>query len=347
MNRSFDHAGLALLLRAIPGPPETIARITKGLDLVQVIHAASANGLTEMVSYHLQQAEVALTATVQRLLLTQALGAAAAVSRLRSVLLSTLDTLASEGIVPIILKGYGLASRIYRNPVHRGCSDIDLLVAGAELAPAERALKQLNFRRLDEQVDSHQIPFTKQDGTIDLHHSLQTVFSTRFDVNKCIQRSQEGRLEGRAIRYLCPEDELLYLAVHAAGHHFARLTWLFDLKLFLLRYQGLDWDILIRRATDSFARGALYLALVAGQQVVEVNVPASVMSRIRPPHWRATWVERFWKTGLAQRSFMDRKWSSYATTLFVPDTWGGVMKYVHSGVSNWTRNQFKARNSRQ
>jgi len=47
------------------------------------------------------------------------------------------------------------------------------------------------------------------------------------------------------------EDEFVYLALHAAGHSFARLIWLYDLKLLVLRNPNLDWDGVVHRAQNA------------------------------------------------------------------------------------------------
>src|SRR5262249_47552888 len=47
------------------------------------------------------------------------------------------------------------------------------------------------------------------------------------------------------------EDEFVYLALHAAGHSFARLIWLYDLKLLLRRHPDLDWELVVHRAHDA------------------------------------------------------------------------------------------------
>jgi hypothetical protein len=67
-----------------------------------------------------------------------------------------------------------------------------------------------------------------------------------------------GPLLGRSIpcgvpgwsdaRVLAPEDEFLYLAVHAASHRFQRLGWLYDLKLLLIRHPDLPWERIASRA---------------------------------------------------------------------------------------------------
>jgi hypothetical protein len=45
-----------------------------------------------------------------------------------------------------------------------------------------------------------------------------------------------------------PEDEFIYLAVHAAGHSFIRLVWLYDLKLLIRKHPALDWDQVFTRS---------------------------------------------------------------------------------------------------
>ena len=54
---------------------------------------------------------------------------------------------------------------------------------------------------------------------------------------------------GRGLRLLALEDEIVYLAVHAAAHGFVRLMWLYDLKLLCRRHSAeIDWSKVVERA---------------------------------------------------------------------------------------------------
>ena len=87
------------------------------------------------------------------------------------------------------------------------------------------------------------------------------------------------------LRVPCLEDELVYLAVHAAAHRFGRLAWIHDLRLVVERMTPSALEAAAARARDwGFAR-ALSLAgellvLVLGVEPEAVR-PLGTLSRSR------------------------------------------------------------------
>lgn len=71
---------------------------------------------------------------------------------------------------------------------------------------------------------------------------------------------------------LQPEDELIYLAVHAARHRLERLGSLYDLRLFLERHP-LDWTRIGSRARSFGVAHAVALALWAAERRIGVALP--------------------------------------------------------------------------
>jgi len=65
-----------------------------------------------------------------------------------------------------------------------------------------------------------------------------------FLAGSCVYHTSQGI----AANVLAPEDEFLYLSIHAAGHRFVRLSWLCDMQLLLRRHPNLDWTKVIIRA---------------------------------------------------------------------------------------------------
>jgi hypothetical protein len=78
-----------------------------------------------------------------------------------------------------------------------------------------------------------------------------------------LERARPDRIESLGpVWILSPEDEFLYLCLHAAGHLFQRLGWLYDLVLFADRYRAdLDWSKVVDRARTFPAIEAIGLTL--------------------------------------------------------------------------------------
>ncbi|MCI0570603.1 MAG: nucleotidyltransferase family protein [Myxococcaceae bacterium] len=200
--------------------------------------------------------------------------------RVRELLCRCLRALAEEGIIPVLLKGYGLAVRFYPDPLARPCSDVDLLVSPDELPRAERALTGLGLRHdgdpgiTDVYSEHHHVAFTGPGGAVDLHFRAFRGFGdaslTHAQVAPMLQL---GEVEGLAARFLVPEDELVYLSAHAAGHVFLRLGWLLDIALLLQRHPALDVARVEETATQARLRSALRVADIALGVALHVRLP--------------------------------------------------------------------------
>src|SRR5205807_5865396 len=102
---------------------------------------------------------------------------------------------------------------------------------------------------------------------LELHFRPTTGFGTIVSAEEFLSRATPYRMSTGTMGWvLSPEDEFIYLAVHAARHQFQALVWLYDLKLFLLRHPDLDWTIVSARARSLRVVRALSMALEALQR---------------------------------------------------------------------------------
>lgn len=153
-------------------------------------------------------------------------------------LLACIDgVLAREHLHAVALKGPLLAERIYPRPSARGATDIDLLVREDDLERVVAVASELGyapgggpheafFRREHHHVTlvhPHALP-------LELHFHAIRAFGSTLRSEPLIERGAAYR-GFEAIRVLAPEDELVYLVLHAAWHRFGRLAWLHDLAL--------------------------------------------------------------------------------------------------------------------
>jgi hypothetical protein len=198
--------------------------------------------------------------------------------------------------VPVIpLKGPALGETLYAHPALRPCSDLDLLVRRESVRQVDDLLQRLGYRRL---ADAHTFQFdltydraTLYEGLsgihVDLHWGLLSDPRYSWDEREGLtvwDRAVPIRVAGQDALGLCPEDLLLYLAVHLAVHHaLAGLLWYWDLALILDRWGGtLDWEVLIVRASRWRVRAALYFALLELEMLFGTSAPAAVMVAIEP-----------------------------------------------------------------
>lgn len=207
---------------------------------------------------------------------------------------------AAEGVAVIPLKGSILSETLYLHPALRPFSDLDLLIRPEDLLRADALLLGLGCRRV---ADDHSWSFdiaydqaTLYEGAkgirLDLHWSL--VNDPRYAWNhreglSVWDRAIRIPVAGEAALGLCPEDLLLYQAVHLAIHHsLAGFLWYWDLALILDRWgDTLDWETVTARAIHWRIQTALFFALRGLERFFGVSAPSSVMVRLRPRGPRA------------------------------------------------------------
>ncbi|MGH7307772.1 MAG: nucleotidyltransferase domain-containing protein [Candidatus Rokuibacteriota bacterium] len=223
--------------------------------------------------------------------------------RLGHVLGRLLRALDREGVPVIPLKGLALAETFYPDPVLRPSRDVDLLVRPDTVLTVDALLQSLGYRRL---ADAHSWRFdlaydraTLYEGPggvhVDLHWSLLS--DPRYAWNEAgglevWDRAIRIRVAGEEALSPCPEDLLLYLAVHLAVHHgLTGLRWYWDIAL-LLGQRTFDWDVVGARASRWRVRTALYFVLLGCQRFFDVSTPGPVMARLKPWGPRASTLGR-------------------------------------------------------
>jgi hypothetical protein len=165
-------------------------------------------------------------------------------------------TLNEAGIRVCTLKGPALASRLYDEPAIRVSTDLDLLVAPDDLDRAVRALRARGYVGGSEATTSyllrhsHHLDFAKTGAAaIELHFQAYVGFGVTVPASALLDRAVEYAFSDHC-NVLVPsvEDELMYLAVHAAGHSFVRLSWLYDMKILVMKNPQLNWDDVVNRS---------------------------------------------------------------------------------------------------
>jgi hypothetical protein len=189
--------------------------------------------------------------------------------------------LRQAGIPFLVLKGPALASRLYGSGAERPATDLDLLVSGADRDRALAALAAAGYREerpraaggFLARVHFHAVllPAARGRLAIELHWDLVDRANLyRIDAGGVLARRVDVVVDGVTAAVPAPEDELLYLALHAAKHGIFnraglragraagwfcrpllgnRLLWFIDIHRLLARCgDRLDWGRLRERA---------------------------------------------------------------------------------------------------
>lgn len=259
---------LVEVLRALPHL-RPIARDSSRLDVGALFERAERHGIAGVVHEAWVEAGGSLPDAVARNL------SARRVARdldheAHLALLRRVDrTLEARGLRAVVLKGPLFAERFYARPSTRATSDIDLLVTEGTLDAVAAALigvgyeasqnpREQWYRREHHHVhlaSPHALP-------LELHFHAYRGFGRTMRSEPLLARSiplTDAAL--KALSVLAPEDEVVYLAVHAAAHRFVRLGWLYDLVLLLASMSDAALALARVRASElGYARPVAFAA---------------------------------------------------------------------------------------
>ena len=223
---------------------------------------------------------------------------------LRRPLAELLEAGADAGLDLIVLKGAALAERVYPRPSLRPFGDIDVLVRREDAASAHALLSTLGYAAdpaawADLQAGhTCQLSFFRHTPqapvVVELHTDLLNnvlLHQIQTDLPGLWQRSVWTILAGRKARVLGPEDQILHLCLHLAGHYFAAPQSLTDIMQ-VCRAEPPDWDLLVSLARQSGAASACFAALSAAVLLRDALIPAAVRDALAPAHGRARLEQR-------------------------------------------------------
>jgi Uncharacterised nucleotidyltransferase len=154
------------------------------------------------------------------------------------------------------LKGPALASRLYHDATARSSIDLDFLIAPADLERVVELLREHGYSYGSESTasyllrHSHHLHFSRPGAlSIEVHFQAYAGFGVTLPSSALLARARPYEFSDRhTVLIPSPEDEFVYLSIHAAGHYFVRLLWLCDLKFLIRENSSLDWDLIAARA---------------------------------------------------------------------------------------------------
>ena len=173
-----------------------------------------------------------------------------------SELKGVLEAFDLGGVKAIPLKGPFLAQRVYPHVEMRMNRDLDVLVPKAELSAAEQVLKEQGF--VPGAIDDYHRPWLRNTTTVELHHDVENRLAFDFHCDTAWLRAKQTTFHGQPCWILAPEDELLFLCLHAVRHRFERLSLIVDL---MLAFQKLPATTESWRSRNEVANLAPLLAL--------------------------------------------------------------------------------------
>lgn len=198
-------------------------------------------------------------------------------------LLLLLEDAEREGARVLLLKGAFLAFAVYADPATRPMADLDLAVRPADLPRLARRLEARGYRRFGGgrrrfslEISHHAIFEHPSRPLVELHLRLGHELGVASSIDEWFDHAIEVEALGR--RWPAPswDDQLLFVALHAASHGFAESPiWLADLAYLAPRTEGAG----LRSAASRHAAAAAYFAV----QLARRYLPHLALPHPAPP----------------------------------------------------------------
>jgi hypothetical protein len=186
---------------------------------------------------------------------------AAANLRIDSFTAEVVTELRVAGVRILLLKGPGVARLLYDGAGERAYVDADLLVAPRDLRPAERTLRRMGFQAAEWLAWLRRArPWTRPDGTVDLHTSLFGITMPAAMAWEVLSRATETiEVGGMEMAVLAPPARVLHVATHVAQHPTSHGHWQAraDLERAVTRVPLPTWQAAARLAAELGAEPAL------------------------------------------------------------------------------------------
>jgi len=320
----------------MPAHPAELRALVAGVDQGALVAEAARHGLSAIFAEDLSRAAIDLCAPWGATLARDAQAVFAAALKLRRLTLATVDAFAEKGVEAVLLKGYGLASRLYPQPLARVASDVDVWVRPPDRQAAGAALHALGLHPANpagfaEDFDEPHDVYAGAAGMVEVHFTPAVgPGGAAFPDAELWKRAVSAQLDGRRVRYLAPEDEFVFLAAHAANHAFLRASWLVDLQRYLTAYQ-LDWARVAGLARQSGFATAVASALEVLERALRVDVSSARRALPARP-WQGLVNGRLFSPRLlASARLAQGRVSAFLLRLWLVDSPARAVRHLRDG----------------
>lgn len=216
----------------------------------------------------------------------------------------------SEGVAVLAYKGPVLAVAAYGDLSLRRFVDLDIVVRDRDVRRAGGLLRSEGFalsENLSEAQEKillrcqHNLAFTRDGGRmiVELHWAVASPRFAEFRLGEDLwERAETVRLCGGDVRCLSAEDLLLALCVHGTKHLWERLSWVCDVAELLNSHPRLDFEYVLRRASESRAERMLFVGVRLARRLLGANGPEGFEA-----HAKADGAVEGLAAGVAERLF--------------------------------------------
>ncbi len=201
-------------------------------------------------------------------------------------LLKVLHLFEAHGIRVIPYKGPVLASSVYGKLMLRQFCDLDILIHKRDVLRTQKLLisqgYQLKYQR------NWEYHFVTEDSKVnlDLHYSGITPREHPFplDFDRLWKRLEPVSLASTTVLNLNSEDLLLILCVQVTKDCWQwteKLAKICDIAEVIRVYPGMDWNRLIKQASNLGSERMLFLGLLLAHDLLGIDLPEEILRRIQ------------------------------------------------------------------
>ena len=207
-------------------------------------------------------------------------------------LANIVDTMNSNEIPVMTIKGPVMAKLLYGNIAMREFLDLDLLVDHEHIHIAKDLLItngyvldfemprgfELNYER---HSYYYNMIFHEDKMPVDLHWSLiPQEYSFSLVTEEIMGNSKLTVVEDKEFLVMKPEYLLIYLCIHGAKHGWVQLNWILDISQLILT-NDIDWDFVIDKTRKLRAVSMVYLGILLATDLFCIKVPDKILSEVR------------------------------------------------------------------
>jgi Uncharacterised nucleotidyltransferase len=211
--------------------------------------------------------------------------------RLAEELVRILPVLEAAGIEAVPWKGPALAQRLYGDVFLRESGDLDIMVAGLDVAKAQEVIRSFGYefsyleslgKLADDVQNRRELLFHRSDGAV---LELQWRFASRLacvknDPERFLRRFEQVCVAGATVRSLPLETYLLILPIHASKHKWGQLKLICDIAE-ILNHAELDWQYVLQEAHDLGLRRMIEVGVLLATSLLDAAVPSELAQGLR------------------------------------------------------------------
>jgi hypothetical protein len=254
---------LCARLELSPTQAESLRRLASTIDdWNEFVRAARRRMVAPLVLIHLSRHG---HGTVPNAVLERLRRRAATIARRNLKLRLEQRSLAEQvfdplGVRHLWFKGPSLAGRYYRDPAHRPCRDLDVLIEPDALGPVLSRLLELGYHPVNAEDAMHspdEVGFVARflpppalwspGGVVVEVETVLEKSGRRSDSRQLLSHADRMVIDGREIGVLPTARLFVYLCRHHTRHAWSRLHWLADLDA-VMRDHEFDREAVLREA---------------------------------------------------------------------------------------------------